>query len=79
MKGYILYLFLFVIGYVILTITTAMFFLTWGAKRNIFESIYVFFIGTPFDWSKSLWFLPLNGFCWATFFYLKVKFYKKWR
>lgn len=60
----------FVIVYVILAATTGMFFITWGAKRSVLEKMYVFFIGFPFNWSKSLWFLPMNGVVWASFFYL---------
>ena len=68
----LVYFVLFVVCYVTLAATTAMFFATWGAERNVLESIYVFFIGFPFDWSNLLWFLPLNGLVWATFFYLLV-------
>lgn len=68
----LVYFVLFVIVHIALAVTTSMFFMTWGAERNTLEKIYVFFIGSPFDPGNSLWFLPLNAFVWATFFYLSV-------
>jgi len=66
----LVYFVLFVIIYIALAVTTSMFFMTWGAKRNTLEKIYVFFIGGPFDPGHSLLFLPLNSIIWAVFFYL---------
>lgn len=40
----IVYYVVFVIAYITLVTTTAMFFMTWGAKRNVFETAYVFFL-----------------------------------
>lgn len=68
----LVYFILFVMVHVTLAVTTSMFFMTWGAKRNTLEKIYVFFIGSPFNWGNSLWFLPLNGIIWAAFFYILV-------
>lgn len=68
----IIYFVLFVTAHVTLAVTTSMFFMTWGTKRNALEKIYVFLIGGPFDPGNSLWFLPLNGIVWATFVYILV-------
>lgn len=66
----IIYYVVFVIAYIALVTTTAMFFMTWGAKRKTLETAYVFFLSKPFDWSISMWLLPLNAVFWATAFYL---------
>lgn len=66
----IIYYTLFVVAYIAVVVTTAMYFITWGAKRNIFEKTYVFLFSKPFDWSNSLWLLPINGIFWATIFHL---------
>jgi hypothetical protein len=63
--------------YSILAATTAMFFVSWGAKMNLLEKAYVFFISKPFDWSISILFLPINGIFWAIFFYIIFKLYRK--
>ena len=73
----ILYYMLFIVIYTTLAVTTAMFFLTWGAKRSLLEKIYIVFIGRPFNWSNSLWYVPLNGIIWATFFLIiRISFNK---
>ncbi len=72
MRKKVLYFSLFVVGYIVLAVTTMVFFVTWGAKRSILERIYVLFIGSPFDWSNSMWLLPLNSIIWAAFFYILV-------
>lgn len=68
----VVYYLVFITAYIALITTTAMFFMTWGAKRNLFETAYVFFFSKPFDWSVSIWFLPLNAIFWATAFRLLV-------
>lgn len=73
----ITYYIVFVLLYCGLSVGTAMFFVSWGAKRNIIERLYVVFIGSPFDWSESLWLVPLNGICWATLFLLLKIIYQK--
>lgn len=62
----LIYYVVFGVAYIILSASTAMFFLTWGAERSLIERVYIQFIGGPFDWSKSLWFLPINSIFWAT-------------
>jgi len=73
----VLYYIAFIVAYTILTATTGIFFLTWGAKRTLLEKAYVFFIGSPFNGSYSMWYIPVNGIVWATVFYLiKISFDK---
>jgi len=69
----IVYFVAFVFFYVILSATTAIFLMTWGSKPTILKTVYGFFIGSPFNWSNSLWFLPINGLFWAIVFYLIFK------
>lgn len=59
---------IFIILYSVLTTTTSIFLLSWGSKPTVWEQIYVFFIGKPFDWTVSLWYVPINGFFWAAIF-----------
>lgn len=66
----VVYYLIFVVLYVAVFATTAMYFSTWGAKRNIFEKVYVFFFSKPFGKLDSLWSLPINAVFWATIFYL---------
>jgi len=73
MMRILIYYFAFGIAHMLLSVLTAMFFLTWGTERNAIERVFVQFIGGPFDWSKSLWFLPINSFVWATIFYILLK------
>lgn len=62
----LIYYVVFGLAYIILSASTTKFFLTWGAERSLIERAYVQFIGGPFDWSKSLWLLPVNSVFWAT-------------
>lgn len=64
MKKLILYYAVFLILYIPLTILTTPFFLSWGGKRSFVENAYVKFIGGPFDYSKSLWFILANSVFW---------------
>ncbi|KQR67232.1 hypothetical protein [Pedobacter sp. Leaf176] len=73
----IAYYLIFVVVYVVAFATTAMYFSTWGAKRNIFEKVYVFFFSKPFGGIDSLWSLPLNAIFWATVCYLLIIAIKK--
>lgn len=76
MRAAIYFYVVFIVVYLLLVVTTSMFFLTWGAERNLLEKVYVFFIGSPFDWSVSLWYLPLNAFCWATVFFMLYRAFR---
>jgi len=62
----LIYYIVFIVAYVLLSATTAMYFMTWGAQRNVFEKLYVLIIAHPFDWGRSIWLLPINAIFWAT-------------
>jgi len=71
------YYIIFSIGYLILSVATAPFFMSWGSKRSIFEKAYVFFIGSPFNVGKSLWFILLNSIFWTIIIYIVIHTMKK--
>lgn len=73
----LIYYIIFSVGYLILSVATAPFFMSWGSKRSIFEKGYVFFIGSPFDVGKSLWYILLNSLFWATIIYIVMYTVKK--
>ncbi|TWI95982.1 hypothetical protein JN11_04257 [Mucilaginibacter frigoritolerans] len=77
MKKIIVYYLLFLLGYILLIVFTSPFLMTWGQKRGIFESLYVWFLTKPFNLNYSPWFILFNYICWATFFYLLVIAIKK--
>jgi hypothetical protein len=52
-----------------LIMLTAPYLITWGRKRSFLEKIYVVFVGSPFDYSKLLWLIVVNGFFWFLLFY----------
>jgi hypothetical protein len=55
---------IFLVIYIPLTILTIPFFVSWGSKKSFIEKGYLMFIGSPFDYSKSLWFIFVNSLFW---------------
>ena len=55
---------IFAVIYIPLVILTMPFFISWGSKRNLIELAYLKFIGSPFDYSKSLWLILVNSLFW---------------
>lgn len=60
---------IFTIVYVPLALLTMPLFISWGSKRNFIEKGYVFFIGFPFDYSKSLGLILVNSLFWFVILY----------
>lgn len=69
MRGIIIYYIIFTICYIALIASTGIFLQTWGAKRSLFEKMYVFFLSKPFNLEYSFSLVLLNSLCWAGFFY----------
>lgn len=67
----------FAVGYIPLVILTMPLFISWGSKRNFVEKAYLYFIGSPFDYSKSLWLILANSIFWFTTFYGIIFFIRK--
>lgn len=77
-KQLLLSFLIFTFIYIGLIFLTGSFLMTWGAKRNIFEKLYVEFIAGPFDYSKSLWLILLNSIFWFFIIYFIVIGIKNW-
>ena len=68
---------IFAVIYITLILLTMPFFMSWGSKRNLIELAYLKFIGSPFDYSKSLWFVLVNSIFWFIVLYALVFFIRK--
>lgn len=62
--------------YIPLVVFTMPFFISWGSKRNALEKIYLLFIGSPFDYSTSLWLILANSLFWFAVLFVVVLFVK---
>ncbi len=71
------YYVLFGAAYILLVVFTMPFFISWGNRRNIIEKIYLKFIGSPFDYSESLWLIIINSVFWFVIFYILAFFLHK--
>ncbi len=71
------YYVIFISVYIPLVILTMPLFISWGSKRNLIEKAYLQFIGSPFDYSKSLWLILVNSLFWFIILYVLVYFINK--
>ena len=71
------YYVVFAIIYIPLVVLTMPFFISWGSRRNFIEKAYLMFIGSPFDYSKSLWLILANSVFWFTILYAIIFFFRR--
>src|ERR1700743_573968 len=69
LKPFVYFYIVFAAVYTVLILFGSSFLMKWGAKRNIFEKIYAFFLFHPFNESKSLWMILANAFIWSLMIY----------
>lgn len=62
----------FAVIYILLAVLTTPFFISWRRERSWLEKAYVTFIGSPFDYSKSLWLVLVNSLFWFLILYLII-------
>lgn len=60
---------IFAIVYIPSVILTMPLFISWGSKRNFIGKAYVYFISSPFDYSKSLGLILVNSLFWFLLLY----------
>ncbi|PIF33088.1 hypothetical protein CLU81_3662 [Flavobacterium sp. 9] len=68
----IFFIIYFVIIYSTLAVILPFFIMSWswGEKLNIFQNSIIYFFSKPFNPTKSLFFILLNGFFWGIIFSL---------
>lgn len=67
----------FAIVYIPLVVITMPLFISWGSNRNFIEKAYLKFIGSPFDYSKSLWLILVNSVFWFLLLYGLIFFIRR--
>ena len=65
---------IFAIVYISLVILTMPLFISWASNRKFIEKAYIYFIGSPFDYSKSLWLIFVNSLFWFLLLYVLIYF-----
>lgn len=58
--------------YASLVVFTLPLFMSWGAKRNMLEKAYIFFLRSPLNPTASLWLILVNALVWAFIIYFVV-------
>ena len=66
-KKLIIFLSIFIAIYCLVSVVSAFFLMawSWGEKLNIFQKTVLFVLRKPFDPSKSLFFIVVNGLFWG--------------